>query len=55
MAVNISLIEITAYSAKDQNRDVVVTHVCTNHKSTRRKNSLFLFYSKAKWGAAAYN
>ena len=55
MLVLFSLFEVTAHSAKDQNRGVVGTHMCNNHKSTRRNNSLSLFYSKTKWGAAAYN
>jgi len=48
MLVLFSLFEITAHSAKDQNRGVVGTYMCTNHKSTKRNDSLFLFYSKQR-------
>jgi hypothetical protein len=43
--VQFSSFELTAHSAKDQSRGVVGTHMCTNHKSTRRNNFLFLFHS----------
>ena len=54
MLVSPSSFEFTAHLTKYQSRGVVGTHMCTNHKNTRRNKLCFYFIQFKIGGATDY-